>query len=78
MDDGMKSGQGLTLCTDSYTYSDILLLIDMLKTKLSIDCNPQQRDENSWRIYIKKSEMQKVRNLVLPYMHSSMLYKIGL
>jgi hypothetical protein len=43
MDDGMKAGEGLRLCTDSYTYSDILILIDMLKNKFNIECKPQKK-----------------------------------
>jgi hypothetical protein len=43
MDDGTYSQGGLKLCTDSFQYSDILILIDMLKTKFNIDCKPQKR-----------------------------------
>lgn len=78
MDDGMKAGLGLRLCTDSYTYSDVLILTEMLKTNLDINCNPQKRSDNSWRIYIPGSEMAKVRDLVSPHMHKDMLFKIGL
>lgn len=43
----MKAGLGLRLCTDSYTYSDVLILTEMLKTNLDINCNPQKRSDNS-------------------------------
>jgi hypothetical protein len=44
MDDGMKSNEGLKLCTDSFQYSDILILTKMLKTKFNIDCKPKKRE----------------------------------
>ena len=78
MDDGVKSAGSLRLCTESFTYSDILILIDMLKTKFDIQSNPQKRGVNGWRINITQSQMNKVRNLVKSHMHPDMLYKIGL
>jgi len=47
MDDGMKAGKGLTLCTDSYQYSEILILIEMFKIKFNINCKPQKRGINT-------------------------------
>jgi len=79
MDDGMKSNEGLKVCTDSFQYSNILILTKMLKTKLNIDCKPQKKREvDCWRIYIPKSQMVIVRDLVKHQMHHDMLYKIGL
>jgi hypothetical protein len=43
MDDGTKAVGALKLCTESFTYSDILILIDMLKTKFDIQSSPQRR-----------------------------------
>lgn len=78
MDDGTKAAGALKLCTESFTYSDILILIDMLKTKFDIQSSPQKRGVIGWRIYIPRTQMDKVRNLVKPHMHPDMLYKIGL
>lgn len=78
MDDGMKAGPGLRLCTESYSYSDIIILIEMLKNKFQIKSSPQKRSNETWRIYILASEMPKLRELVKPHMHNSMLYKIEL
>lgn len=78
MDDGTKAVGALKLCTESFTYSDILILIDMLKTKFDIQSSPQKRGVIGWRIYIPRTQMDKVRNLVKPHMHPDMLYKIGL
>lgn len=78
MDDGSKAGPGLRLCTDSYNHSDVLILTQCLKTNLDINCKPQKRGKNSWRIYIPGSEMAKVQALVKAYMHTDMLFKVGL
>jgi hypothetical protein len=43
MDDGTKAVGALKICTESFTYSDILILIDMLKTKFDIQSSPQKR-----------------------------------
>ncbi len=50
----------------------------MLKTKFNIDCKPQKREVDCLRIYIPKSQMVIVRDLVKYHMHPDMLYKIGL
>jgi len=78
MDDGVKAAGALKICTESFTYSDILILIDMLKTKFDIQSSPQKRGVIGWRIYIPRTQMGKVRNLVKPHMHPEMIYKIGL
>jgi hypothetical protein len=78
MDDGVKAVKGLKLCTESYEYADMLILIDMLKTKFNIHSHPQKRGVIGWRLYIAGSQMDKVRNLVKPHMRDDMLYKIGL
>jgi len=41
MDDGLRDGGGLRLCTDSYLYYDILILVEMLNNKYYIYCYPQ-------------------------------------
>lgn len=78
MDDGMKAGEGLRLCTESFQYSEILILTKMLKTKFNIESKPQKRGSNKWRIYIGKAQMPLLREIVKPYIHSDMLFKIGL
>lgn len=78
MDDGYWAGSGVSLCTDSYTYSDILILTTMLKDKFDISCGPQKRGLTKWRIYIPNSEVSKLQDLVKSHMHKDMLFKIGL
>jgi hypothetical protein len=48
MDDGLKAGGGLRLCTDSYQYSDILILVEMIQTKYYIYCYPQMQSHGEY------------------------------
>lgn len=84
-DDGMyvKRG-GITLCTDSYTESDVLFLKSVLETKFNFHCSihyKKSRQPGStiiyYRIYIFGKSLAHLRSLVEQYMHSSMMYKLS-
>jgi hypothetical protein len=48
MDDGPKQGKGIVLCTDSFTLSEVNLLIEVLKLKFELDAriyNRTQKDK---------------------------------
>lgn len=77
MDDSYKHSSGLSICTESYSEQEVLLLISVLKEKFNIDCNPMKRDSNKFRIYVKAKSLNDLRNLVSPYFVPSMLYKIS-
>lgn len=76
MDDGTKQSSGFTLCTDSFSLSEVKLLISTLKEKFDLNCNLVNYNNKSYRIYIKAESMGKFRDLVQPYIHSSMEYKL--
>jgi hypothetical protein len=78
MDDGCKSGSGLKLATNSFTYSENLLLIKVLYDNFKIKANVQSAGGvlNQYHIYIFKDSMPLLRDIVLPYVHSSMKYKL--
>jgi hypothetical protein len=78
MGDGSFTGKDLLLCTDSFTIKVVFLLINVLIIKFDINCAIQYNTKKYPRIYIRKESMFKLRKIVLPYMHESMLYKIGL
>ena len=67
---------GLVLCTDSYSVSDIVRLINVLIIKYILNCTLQYHTPTQPRIYIKKSSMPLLRQIVSPYMCYSMLYII--
>lgn len=57
----------------------------MFETKFGLNCTVQllskkggNTPKDKYSIYVKVSSMPKLRELVLPYMHSKMLYKLGL
>lgn len=77
MGDGSYIKGGLVICTDSFAMEDVVLLFNVLTIKYGLDCTIRKLD-SAPRIYIKVNSMDKIREIVLPYMHSSMLYKIGI
>lgn len=81
MNDGSLENGGLILCTDSFKLKDVCLLIAILHYNFDLDCTLRKIKNNSkgtaqYRIYIKRNSMDKLRNLVIPYMHTSFLYKL--
>jgi hypothetical protein len=72
--DGKWDGSGLILCTDSFPIVDNVKLINILKDRYQLDCNLRSNN----RIYIRAASMPRLRSIVLPYMDTSMLYKLGL
>ena len=78
MGDGTFNGISLLLCTDSYTIKEIVLLINVLLIKYDIHCSIRYYKSVYPRIYILKKHLPKLRSIVQPFMHSSMLYKLGI
>jgi hypothetical protein len=76
MDDGSKHENGFHLNTDSYTLSEVELLIKVLKENFDLNCTSHKRSKDRYRIYIKVDSMNKFRSLVTPHFHSSMMYKL--
>lgn len=78
MGDGHFNKTGLLLCTDSFLMKDIVLLMNVLLIKYNINSVIQYIGKKYPRIYIGKKSMPQLRKIVLPHMHKSMLYKLGL
>ena len=79
MDDGNKvNNNNFIFNTNSYTYKEVELLSTVLKEKFNLDCSIQRHNKNKeqFRIYIKSKSIVHFKNLVFPYFHESMLYKI--
>lgn len=75
MGDGWHTRHGLTLSTESYTLLDTIRLLNVLKIKYGLNCSLHKAPKGYW-LYIKESSMPLLRSIVVPYMHSSMLYKL--
>ena len=76
MGDGYgNTWKGLYLCTDSFSNYDIVRLMNVLLIRYNIHSSLVQNSDKS-RIYIASTESAKIINLVLEYIHPSMLYKV--
>lgn len=75
--DGQKREYGLVLCTDSYTIQDVVRLVNVLIIRYNLICFIRENNPNQYRIYISEKSMDKLRAIVLPYMDTTMLYKIS-
>ena len=74
--DGSVQSHGLIICTDSYTVQDVVRLINVLMIKYRLDCTVRFHSTTQPRIYISQSSMPSLLNIVSPFMHPSMLYKL--
>lgn len=78
MGDGSARDFGLTICTDCFVISDVVRLMNVLIIRYGLNCTLQKKKDNQFRIYITSSSMPLLISIVTPYMHSSMMYKLGL
>ena len=76
MGDGVAKATGLVLCTDSYSIEDTIRLLNVLIIRYKFDCTLRISRKNQYRIYIRQNSMSSLVNIVSPYMHNSMLYKV--
>lgn len=76
MDDGWRSQQyrSALFCTDSFTLKENQLLVDALQNKFDIKTKLLN---SSNRIVLYKEEVDKLSNLIKPYIIPSMTYKLG-
>lgn len=87
MDDGawVSGSKSVRIATNNFTLQEVELLRDIFKVKFNLDCTIQllskkggNTPKDKYSLYIKVSSLPRLIELVLPYMHSSMLYKLGL
>ena len=89
MDEGgwVSGSKSVRISTNNFTLQEVELLRDTFKAKFNLDCTIQlltkkglvlDLSKDKYSLYIKVSSLPRLRELVLPYMHSSMLYKLGL
>jgi hypothetical protein len=74
--DGYRHGNGLVLCTHSFTVEEVSRLMTVLYVRYHIDSTLRYH-KGKPTIYIRTSSMPTLRNLVRPHMHPSFLYKLG-
>ena len=78
MGDGTKNYKGLSLQTQSFTIQECVFIISILIYKFNLKCSilPMGLQRNKPTIYISSKSMKKLIPHILPYMCSSMLYKL--
>lgn len=79
-----KDQKTMILCTENFTEVEVQTLIDVIYSKLGLVATKKARrlqpdDKLCWRIRFsgKSDNIKRLRQLVSPYMHHSMLYKLG-
>lgn len=78
MPDGSRStSKGLYICTDGFTLDDVIRVSQYLKFKYNIDCSIH-KSRGNFRIYVLVKSIETVKSLILPFMHKTMYYKLGL
>ena len=76
MDDGAADWNQLRINTQSFTLAENLWLIKFLQAKFGIVAKIN-KDKGKYRLRISAQSMKILRNLVLPYIIPSMLYKLS-
>ena len=84
IDDGgwVSTSKSIRISTVSFTKPEVVILADMLKQKFDLDFTVQKLSHknktiNQYNLYLLRKDFFKFKTLVLPYMHKSILYKLG-
>lgn len=76
MQDGSKgTSGGLYICTDNFTKTEVKYLINYIKIRYAISCSIHTVN-GRYRIYVLVKSIPTVREIIIPHMHHSMLYKL--
>ena len=77
MDDGGKSVHNQTILhTRSFSKEEVIYLQFVLEKNFDLRTRLEEKKENQWVIYIPVRQKTRLKDIVSPYMHKSMLYKI--
>ena len=77
-----NNSKTIIICSENFTYEDVLRLIKFLESKYELIATAQKRklkEGVGYRIRFssKGDNLENLRNLIKPYMHPLMLYKLG-
>jgi hypothetical protein len=73
---GRAGEDGLVICTDSFSVPEVVRLMNVLIIRYRLDCRLRFHTPTQPRISIHQSSMKRLRQIVEPFMHPSMMYKI--
>ena len=68
----------LRIYTNSFTKQDVERLAEAITNKLGIATRVVHDRNEQYMLVISKDQLETVRSIIVPYMHMSMLYKLGL
>ena len=77
MDDGYKSLKGFYICTESFSLSEIELLVNVLINKFGLRSS-YHKTTNGYRIYIAARSQNKLTELIKPFLLEHFYYKLNL
>jgi heme/copper-type cytochrome/quinol oxidase subunit 2 len=78
-DDGGWAKPGVRIAVNCFSLIEVQLLVKILKSKFNLDCTIQLlKASGNYSIYIKSSSVSTLREILLPHIHPSMKYKLGL
>ena len=80
MDSGRLTKQGVMLNTNAFKYNEIVILTSILNRifKLETIIQKLSNEEDKYSINIKSNSIPLLIKIVQPYIHPTMLYKIGI
>ena len=75
MCDGTSAQYGLVICTDNFSYKDVVCLLNILKIRYDLNCSIHSFAGRP-RLYIKADSMNKLRAIVKPHLIPFSVYKL--
>ena len=78
MDDGGKASSGLKIATNSFSLDEVENLANILRKKYNLKTSVIKTGAlNQYNIYISKTSMKDLVEIIRPYLHTSMYYKLN-
>ena len=78
MDDGGKVSSGLKISTNNFSFNEVNFLADILRKKYNLKTSIIKTGAlNQYNIYISKTSMKDLVEIIRPYLHTSMYYKLN-
>ena len=76
MDDGSRLSSGLKIATNIFTINEVEFLANILRNKYNLKTSIIKTGAlDQYNIYIPKSSMNDLVNIIRPFLHTSMYYK---
>ena len=78
MDDGGKASSGLKIATNSFSLDEVENLANILRKKYNLKTSVIKTGAlNQYNLYISKRSMKDLVEIIKPYFHTSMYYKLN-